>query len=225
MSALRVKNTSESDPCSYEVTLTVANKAQKKFWGSNGIHYIRYICNNWQHLNVCIRLVSGQKVCISTKLLCHTKKAHKFPLYKELHITSEEFAKALPRQTPSNDTSWENAMDVPGQSCALKSNMADVWQSVPVHVAGCHTFRKGVFASSYRALNIQSLMFKEGEKCFLRPVLPMDGVLAKLSRTQVFDLRLSCVSVVVVVVVVDLWNSVKFTALCDLCELGSRLAN
>ena len=71
MSALRVKNTSESDPCSYEVTLTVANKAQKKFWGSNGIHYIRYICNNWQHLNVCIRLVSGQKVCISTKLLCH----------------------------------------------------------------------------------------------------------------------------------------------------------
>ena len=33
MSALRIKNTSESDPRSYEVT----NKAQKKFWASNGI--------------------------------------------------------------------------------------------------------------------------------------------------------------------------------------------
>ena len=35
MSALRIKNTSESDPCSYEVINL--SKAQKKFWGFNGI--------------------------------------------------------------------------------------------------------------------------------------------------------------------------------------------
>ena len=33
MSAVRIKNTSESDPRSYAVT----KKAQKQFWGSNGI--------------------------------------------------------------------------------------------------------------------------------------------------------------------------------------------
>ena len=37
MSALWIKNTSESDPHSYEVTYTVTNKAQKKFWDSNRI--------------------------------------------------------------------------------------------------------------------------------------------------------------------------------------------
>ena len=37
MSALQIKNTSESDPRSYEVTYTVTNKAQKKFWDFNGI--------------------------------------------------------------------------------------------------------------------------------------------------------------------------------------------
>ena len=37
MNALRIKNTSESDPRSYEVTYAVTNKAQKKFWGSNRI--------------------------------------------------------------------------------------------------------------------------------------------------------------------------------------------
>ena len=37
MSALQLKNTSESDPCSYVVTYAITNKAQKKFWGSNGI--------------------------------------------------------------------------------------------------------------------------------------------------------------------------------------------
>ena len=31
MSARRIKNTSESDPCSFEVTLAVTNKDQKKF--------------------------------------------------------------------------------------------------------------------------------------------------------------------------------------------------
>ena len=39
MSALQIKNTSESDPCSYEVTLAVRNKAQKNIlrlqWDSN----------------------------------------------------------------------------------------------------------------------------------------------------------------------------------------------
>ena len=34
MSALRIKNTSESDPRSYEVTWAVTNKAQKGFWDS-----------------------------------------------------------------------------------------------------------------------------------------------------------------------------------------------
>ena len=38
LSALQIKNTSESDPHSYEVTEAVTNKAQKKkYWGSNGI--------------------------------------------------------------------------------------------------------------------------------------------------------------------------------------------
>ena len=37
MSELRIKSTSESDPRSYKVTKAVTNKAQKKFWGSNGI--------------------------------------------------------------------------------------------------------------------------------------------------------------------------------------------
>ena len=37
MIALQLKNTSESDPHSYEVTLAVTNKAQKKFWGSSRI--------------------------------------------------------------------------------------------------------------------------------------------------------------------------------------------
>ena len=37
MSALRIKNSSESDPRSYEVTAAVTNKAQKLFWSSNGI--------------------------------------------------------------------------------------------------------------------------------------------------------------------------------------------
>ena len=37
MSALRIKNTSESDPRSYEVTEAVTNKAQNKFQGSKGI--------------------------------------------------------------------------------------------------------------------------------------------------------------------------------------------
>ena len=37
MSVLQLKNTSESDPRSYVVTLAVTNKAQKKFWGFNGI--------------------------------------------------------------------------------------------------------------------------------------------------------------------------------------------
>ena len=31
MYALRIENTSESDPCSYEATKAVAKKAQKKF--------------------------------------------------------------------------------------------------------------------------------------------------------------------------------------------------
>ena len=30
-----VLHTSESDPCSYEVTVAATNKAQRKFWGSN----------------------------------------------------------------------------------------------------------------------------------------------------------------------------------------------
>ena len=34
---LWIKNASESDPCSYEVTKAVAKKAQKKFWGFNKI--------------------------------------------------------------------------------------------------------------------------------------------------------------------------------------------
>ena len=37
MSALWIENTRESDPLSYEVTKAVTNKAQKKFWGSNGM--------------------------------------------------------------------------------------------------------------------------------------------------------------------------------------------
>ena len=36
MSALRIRNTSESDPRSYEVTKAVTNKTQKKFWHFNG---------------------------------------------------------------------------------------------------------------------------------------------------------------------------------------------
>ena len=36
MSVLQINNTNGSDPCSYEVT-AVTNKAQKKFWDSNGI--------------------------------------------------------------------------------------------------------------------------------------------------------------------------------------------
>ena len=34
-SELRIENTSESDHCSYEATLAVTNKAQKKFWDYN----------------------------------------------------------------------------------------------------------------------------------------------------------------------------------------------
>ena len=43
-SALWIKNTSKSDPCSYEVT-SLINKAQKKFWGSNEIqtHELSYM--------------------------------------------------------------------------------------------------------------------------------------------------------------------------------------
>ena len=37
MYALQIENTSESDPHSYEATKAVAKKAQKKFWGFNGI--------------------------------------------------------------------------------------------------------------------------------------------------------------------------------------------
>ena len=37
MDALRIKNTSESYPYSYEATEAVAKKAQKQFWGFNGI--------------------------------------------------------------------------------------------------------------------------------------------------------------------------------------------
>ena len=37
MNALWIKNTSESDPHSYEVTEAVTNKAKKKLWGSNGV--------------------------------------------------------------------------------------------------------------------------------------------------------------------------------------------
>ena len=37
MSALWIENTRESDPLRYEVTKAVTNKAQKQFWGSNGI--------------------------------------------------------------------------------------------------------------------------------------------------------------------------------------------
>ena len=39
MSALQIRewDTNESDPHSYEVTLAVTNKAQKKFWDSNRI--------------------------------------------------------------------------------------------------------------------------------------------------------------------------------------------
>ena len=46
MSALRIKNTSESDPCSCEVASAVINKVQKKFWGSNAIrtHDVRDTC-------------------------------------------------------------------------------------------------------------------------------------------------------------------------------------
>ena len=46
MSALRIKNTSESDPRSYEATKAVAKKAQKKFWDFNGIrtHDLRDTC-------------------------------------------------------------------------------------------------------------------------------------------------------------------------------------
>ena len=36
MYALRIKNTSESDPCSYEATKAVTNKLQKKVRGFNG---------------------------------------------------------------------------------------------------------------------------------------------------------------------------------------------
>ena len=37
MSALRIKNTSESDPHTFVVTKAVTNKAWKTFWGSSGI--------------------------------------------------------------------------------------------------------------------------------------------------------------------------------------------
>ena len=37
MYALRIQNTSESDPRSYEATKAVTKKAQKQFWGFNGI--------------------------------------------------------------------------------------------------------------------------------------------------------------------------------------------
>ena len=37
MSELRMKNRSERDLHSYEVTKAVTNKAQKTFWGFNGI--------------------------------------------------------------------------------------------------------------------------------------------------------------------------------------------
>ena len=37
MYALWTGNTSESDPHSYEATKVVAQKAQKEFWGFNGI--------------------------------------------------------------------------------------------------------------------------------------------------------------------------------------------
>ena len=34
---MQIRSTSESGPCSYEVTKAVTNKAQNKFWGFNGI--------------------------------------------------------------------------------------------------------------------------------------------------------------------------------------------
>ena len=37
LSALQIKNTSESDPRSYGATKAVTNKAPQKIWGSNGI--------------------------------------------------------------------------------------------------------------------------------------------------------------------------------------------
>ena len=45
MSALRVTNTSECDPRSNEVTVT--NKAQKKFWGSNVVVVVVVIDVTW----------------------------------------------------------------------------------------------------------------------------------------------------------------------------------
>ena len=51
----------------------------------------------------------------------------------------------------------------------------------------------------------------------------MDGVLAKLSRTQVFDLRLSCVSVVVVVVVVVDLPNLRLYATCVNLGAGLRI--
>ena len=37
MYALRIENTSETDPRSYEATKAVANESPEKFWGFNGI--------------------------------------------------------------------------------------------------------------------------------------------------------------------------------------------
>ena len=47
MNALRIKNTSESDPRSYEVSSAVTNKAQKKYRSplEPQIFFLGFICN------------------------------------------------------------------------------------------------------------------------------------------------------------------------------------
>ena len=63
MSALRIKNASESDPRSYEVTKAVTNKAQKTFWGSIGIqtHELRDIGLMLYQLSYEASLKAGQE--------------------------------------------------------------------------------------------------------------------------------------------------------------------
>ena len=62
MNALPIKNTSERDLHSCEVTKAVTNKAQKKIWGSNGIqtHDLRRTCVMLHQLSYEASLEAGQ---------------------------------------------------------------------------------------------------------------------------------------------------------------------